>query len=316
MPYTTIRYEIGPDDAGRRLDRVVKSIYSSLQLSTIYRLFRTGNIRISGARVEPSYKAVAGEVLEVRTFQESGSEYANRDAGDGNPSASSFFKSLILLETPSLVVVNKPKGVLAHGSGGVDEAAKAYFADRIASSLSFTPAPLHRLDRNTSGALAVSASIAGATAFSEALRNGQIGKTYLALLTGRLEAEVKWVDHISRDETLKKSILDARGLLAESKAVPLLVENGYTLAVIFLGTGRTHQIRVQAAAHDHPLAGDSKYGGKPIRGGYMLHCSSLKIPAGIASGEQTLVKAPLPGSTRANLEKIFGRESISKVGCF
>jgi len=268
MPFSTHRHLIGPDDAGRRLDRVVKSVCSNQSLSSIYRLFRTGNIRIAGARADPSYKVVAGEILEIRSFLASDTENSGSGKNRVNSDASSFFRKMILLETPSLVVVNKPGGVLAHGEGGVDEAAKAYFADRIASSLSFTPAPLHRLDRNTSGALAVSASIAGATAFSEALRKGRIGKTYLALLSEELKGDEQWVDHVSRDEILKKSIIDERGLLAECTAIPVLVKKGYTLAVIVLGTGRTHQIRVQAADHHHPLAGDSKYGGKPIPGGW------------------------------------------------
>jgi len=310
MPYTTRKHTIGVNDAGRRLDRVIKSIYADIPLSSIYRMFRTGDIRISGLRIAPSHKASTGEIVEVRISGTLVHPYHTKEVKKPFIGAAAFFKEMILVETPRIVVVNKPKGVLTHGDKGIDEAAKVYFAERIQESLSFSPAPLHRLDRNTSGALAVSASIGGATAFSHALRNGLVQKTYLALITGELEQEERWRDRIMRDTELKTSRIDERGSLAEALAIPICVRNGYTLARIVLGTGRTHQIRVQAAAHLHPLAGDSKYGGKPLSGGYFLHCVSLSMPQGIASELPLSVEAPLPESAATMLCKIFGKETI------
>jgi 23S rRNA pseudouridine955/2504/2580 synthase len=217
---------------------------------------------------------------------------------------------MILLETPDLAVVDKPRGMLTHGPGGIDEAARAYYAARMASSLAFTPAPLHRLDRNTSGALAVSASSSGAARFSEALRSGLVKKTYLALLSGDLEQEETWRDTLGRESSTGTSFVVDEGKSAVTHVRPVFRGAGLTIAYIQLDTGRTHQIRVQAAAHSHPLAGDSKYGGIPMHGGYILHCAALGIPAGVAGTGPLRVIAPLPSQAKAVLTGMLGKEII------
>jgi len=290
----------------------------------IYRLFREGAVRVCGKRVDGTHRTVAGETIEVRLSDRPDDEVPTRSAPDKTSrAAAAFFSGLIIVETPDLAVVNKPHGVLSHGPGGIDEAAIAYYADRVAASLAFTPAPLHRLDRNTSGALAVSASLVGATTFSQALRRGQVEKSYIAVLGGNLRSEEIWVDALTRDDASRVSSVDVIGDMApvprgvarraEARAMPLLSGDGVTLALIRLGTGRTHQIRAQAAAHGHALAGDAKYGGLPMNGGYILHCAVLATPPGVGKPEGLRIAAPLPQAASQTIARLFGEDWMRRL---
>jgi len=309
MPYSTREFTIGPNDSGRRIDRILRVLLAETTLSGVYRLLRDGSVRVSGKRVDGSYRTKAGDVLEIRVDDSSFSgATAVRKSGSAG-----LFRSIIILETEDIAIVNKPRGMLTHGEGGVDEAARAYYSDRSAAALAFSPAPLHRLDRNTSGALAVSASLAGAVAFSAALRDGLVGKTYLALLSGDMPREEDWIDELGRDTDARISYAGVSGKRAEARAKPLLRSGAYTLASIALGTGRTHQIRAQAAARGYALAGDSKYGGAPFSGGYILHCASIELPPGIAGEGPVRASAPLPSDAIRRLGLVFGAGSVEAL---
>jgi len=313
MPYITKKYIIGPDDSDRRLDRILRTLCADVPLSGVYRMFRDGAVRVAGKKVDGSYRTKSGDSLEIRLPDGGRPDTPPALPSTVDKDAASAFRRMLLLETPDIAVVNKPRGVLTHGRGGVDEAARAYYADRAGASLAFVPAPLHRLDRNTSGALAVSASLRGAVAFSAALQSGAVRKAYLALLGGDMAAGETWIDELSRDSDSGVSRVDASGKRAEARAEPLLRSGGYTLASIVLGTGRTHQIRAQAASRGYALAGDSKYGGRPLAGGYVLHCASLSLPPLGEGDEARLVRAPLPAGAIAALRAIFGSGAIDGI---
>ena len=315
MPYTTRKFIIGPNDSGRRADRILRILYKDMPLSMIYRLFRDGAVRVSGKKADGSLRVENGQTIEVRLLDTPKNSASDRRVHDapGKTFDAARFAGIILIETPDIVVVNKPRGVLTHGEGGIDETAKAYFAERMSQSLSFTPAPLHRLDRNTSGALAVSASLAGAAAFSLALREGRVGKLYIAVLGGELPENQTWIDELSRDDATKTSRVDEAGARAEAQAIPVLVQSGLTLAIIRLGTGRTHQIRAQAAARGYALAGDAKYGGSPLSGGYVLHCAVLDVPPLAPDAHALRSVAPLPADAIKTLRTIFGDDFEARL---
>ena len=151
-------------------------------------------------------------------------------------------------------------------------------AGRITDSLAFTPGPLHRLDRNTSGLIMFSRSLRGAQQFTEKLRQRRLVKLYLAVLQGRISERLRWEDPLLRREGV--TVRDTReGSPGRTEVLPLVTEAGHTLAVIRIHTGKTHQIRAQAAHHGHPLTGDVKYGGQPRPGGFRLHAWRLLDPA-------------------------------------
>ena len=322
-------FQTGPDDQGRRLDRIIRRLYPGIPLSVLYRMFRTGSIRLSGRKATGADLIQLGDEIRVRRPQgrdllvsDTGKDAASKPVSKTVPNPtpktvkhkenSQFFESLILVRTADLIILNKPKGLLTHGSEGLDEITSAYFSGKLQASLSFRPAPLHRLDRNTSGALAISASITGARAFSEAMRAGRIGKEYLAVLDGKLDHEVYMKDSLSRDGQKRSSTITSKGNgpVAETSLFPLLVNTNHTLVSIRISTGLTHQIRVQCASQGFPLSGDGKYGGKPLAGGYLLHSCRLEFPEDLGAESPKTVTAPLPLAFSSVLKDIFGPASL------
>lgn len=303
----------GTNDAGRRLDRVLRKLLPTLQLSALHGMIRKGLIQVNGSRARADQILILGDRIGIPDFVLGG---VSSSAGASSPTVSPTVPALpILLETEDLLFLNKPAGLLVHGEGvTLESMAKAYLSGRLPPSLAFTPGPLHRLDRNTSGIVAFSKSIDGARCFSEALQSGEISKTYLAVHFGNQMQAEDWRDNLVRDGRTTTSRLaqeerSEKGKAAVTFVRPILESGSYHAAAIFLRTGRTHQIRSQAAARGLPLAGDLKYGapassrmpGAP--GGYLLHAWSLDFPT-----QGLRVEAPLPDYFLLSLKTIFSTD--------
>jgi len=311
MAFTTLVMTAGPDDDGRRADRVLRILLHDLPLAEIYRLFRMKAVRVSGKAISLHEKIHDGDDLTVRVPE------ALVPAGDSpaptDAAADRTFAAMVLVETDDVIVVNKPRGILTHGPGGIDELAFGYLRQRREASLSFRPAPLHRLDRNTTGILVVSASIRGARAFTRSLRDGRVRKEYLAIVDGRLEGAAMWSDMLGRLSAERRTVRDdAGGKSAALTATPLGYAGERTLARVEPATGLTHQIRAQCALHGHPLAGDAKYGGSRLAGGYVLHCARIEVPSDIEADIPPSVEAPLPdAAARLIAELGFRPQSVA-----
>jgi 23S rRNA pseudouridine955/2504/2580 synthase len=306
----------GPDDAGRRLDKVLRSVLPGLGLSDIYGSLRRGAITVNGARAAPGQRLAEGDrigVSRAAMARGSGSSVAAAPGGPGVRAGLESVRDLIVAVTVDLLFVNKPRGVLSHGAGSVEERMRAALAERSAASLSFSPGPLHRLDRNTSGLMAFPATAAGARAFASLQRERKIRKLYVALLDGLLEAPSEWRDRITRDGEARTSAVSPEGDEALALASPLLSGGGRTLALVELRTGLTHQIRVQASSRGLPLSGDSKYGGSAFRGGYVLHALALEFPEPPFPDVPPRVVAPLPAEAAARLGAVFGRGAAERA---
>jgi len=262
---------IGSDDDGRRLDRILRKYLPGLPLSALHRLLRKGAIRLDGQKADASDRVREGTELSLPEMKNA----IKTDASGSNEGLSSELK--VVFENEHLLIINKEAGTLTHGDNGLDRSVLAYLTGKLSPSLSFIPGPLHRLDRGTSGLIAFSRSIEGARQFSSAIAGRRIGKLYLAVLEGKLITTECWEDTIERDEIKKTSSVSRResGRRAFTEAIPLAHDGETTLTLIKLGTGLTHQIRVQAASHGHPLFGDRKYGGKAFSGGFFLHAYEL-----------------------------------------
>ncbi|MDR1374551.1 MAG: RluA family pseudouridine synthase [Treponema sp.] len=311
----------GADDDGRRLDRLLRKALPELPLSAIHRLLRRGRVLTGGKPGGAADRVRAGTVIQILGKGAAGTAGGAGSSGFGSsgplreqgPGASLD----ILREAPGLLIVNKPAGMGVHGlSGGgetLETLVRSFLADRLPPSLSFKPGPLHRLDRNTSGAIVFSSSLEGARRFSALIREGRVTKTYLALVEGAVEKDAVWEDHLIRDKSLGKSFAADAGAgtkRALARVKPLAGAAGFSLISLEISTGRTHQIRVQAAARGHPLAGDVKYGGGPRKGGFLLHAHTLEFPwpgSGEKAGEELLrAEAPVPGGFGRTIAGLFG----------
>ncbi len=324
--------KLGEDDDGRRLDRVLRKALKDIPLSAIHKALRKGDIRVDGKRRSPDYRCSKGESLECRivhTEAAPGEKSAVRSPSLGaldTPVYSGVFPPLdILLEHSKLLFIAKPTGQLVHGAKDSLEAqVKDYLKDSLPASLSFLPGPLHRLDRNSSGVLCFSKSLEGATAFSKALKAGKIGKLYVALVEGRLEGSFRWDDTLTRDSNTHRTMVSSDpGLTTDKTSKPasmdietLAAEYSFSLVLIRLHTGRTHQIRAQASFHGYPLAGDIKYGAKNRHHRFFLHSLRLEFTTPLLEGLPTAVEAPLPKLFLEIIQKRFslGAEEVySKI---
>jgi 23S rRNA pseudouridine955/2504/2580 synthase len=172
-----------------------------------------------------------------------------------------------------------------------------------------------------------STTLAGARYFSALLREGKIRKRYLGILEGSLTKAAVWEEELYRAGGEQKTRVAGppgkrppgpdRGRRARTRVSPIAraAKDGafYTLAEIGIDTGRTHQIRAQAAHHGHPLAGDRKYGGGPFPGrrgpgGFFLHAAELEIPGapGDPPAQGLFFRAPPPEAFSSAVRELFG----------
>ena len=296
-----IELRAGDDDGGRRLDRVLRKALPDLPLSGLHRLLRKGQVLVDGkpARAEDRLQPGARIVLP-----------GSAGTGQPEPPPAAAPPDLdIIGEGAGLLILNKPPGLLVHGPDSLESRVRNYLNGRLPPSLSFRPGPLHRLDRPTSGIIAFSTGIEGARNFSALLRQGRIRKSYLALVEGTAGEAAVWEDGLFRDRARKKTCSgedDLPGMRkARTRVFPLASVSAYSLLRLEIDTGRTHQIRAQAALHGCPLAGDRKYGGGPCPGGFLLHACSLEFPPGAMSPLPDRLEAPMPDAFLHRIRALF-----------
>ena len=323
------------NDSGRRLDRVLRKALPGMPLSALYRLFRTGAILVDGKPASGADRVRAGSVIRIpgefpnppRPGREiPAAPEAARSGSGRRDSARTGPLPEILFEGSGLLVLNKPAGLAVHGPDrdNLNVRVQAYLENGIPGSLSFRPGPLHRLDKPTSGIVVFSTSLEGAKIFCKLLEEGKIVKTYLAVLEGNLEKEEVWKDSLFRDKRSRKSLAgtgedsagsgvrNSRAKKAVTRVKPAAWSKGLTLAVVEPETGRTHQIRAQAALHQFPLWGDRKYGSKG-KGGFFLHALSLEFPPEELPSFPLRISAPPPEAFSAFLAENFGPDGNEKI---
>jgi len=308
--------QTGTDDAGRRLDRILRKTLPNHPLSLIHRLLRQGKIKVDDKPARPETRVQPGSVIQIATQGEPEKQerHSKKNGAIHAPLPE------VLAKGSGIIVFNKPAGLASHGPKSLDTLVKAHWLPP-APSLSFRPGPLHRLDRPTSGAIAFSENLEGAKLFSELLRERRITKTYLAIVEGRVLAtpsgELSWRDALLRDRDEKKTFVEttkgAPAKSAETLVRVLASNNCHTLIEAKIATGRTHQIRAQATAHGHPLAGDVKYGGGAIEGGvFFLHAWKIGFDQDI-DGLPRVISAPLPKPFLAKIISAFGRQILQNI---
>jgi len=296
-----LELKTGQDDVSRRLDKVIRIYLPDLSLSEIYKYLRKGLIKINGKKVKSDYKIAENDVINLASFikdNQNQKQSENRDSeksSAANPSAHN--KTLpalpeIVFKNEHLLILDKPYDMLVHGSeNSLDKIVEDYYNKNFQKdSLSFKPGPLHRIDRKTTGLIAFSLSLKGAQWFTENIKNHSIDKRYLGLIQGNLRDTQHWNDYISKDtddrksgsqnktrdngfHTVKASSSENENNPDEKQAITTVTpishgkykDTEVTFVEFHIKTGRTHQIRAQCALHNHPLLGDTAYGGKKYK---------------------------------------------------
>ena len=292
---------VGEESAGQRLDNFLIRVLKGVPKTHVYRIIRSGEVRVNKGRAGADTRVEDGDVVRVPPVRIADSVAAKAE----KPAPAREFP--ILLEDDHLLAIDKPAGVAVHGGSGVsfgviEQLRQARPAARLLELV-------HRLDRETSGILLVAKKRSALTKLQDQFRDRETGKTYLALVTGAWPANKKVIDqplhkYLQADGERRVKVVakdDPDGMRAISLVKVQEHFPGFTLLEVTIKTGRTHQIRVHLASAGHPIAGDDKYGDFELnkvlaRRGLkrmFLHAWRLQFDHP-ATAERVALLAPLP----------------------
>jgi 23S rRNA pseudouridine955/2504/2580 synthase len=286
--------EVTEDEAGQRIDNYLLARLKGVPKSHVYRILRSGEVRVNSGRVEASRRVEAGDRIRIPPV---------RVAERAEDAPAPHFKLPILHEDEAFLAIDKPSGIAVHGGSGVAhgviESLRAMRPEARFLEL------VHRLDRETSGVLLVAKRRPALTALHDAIRTRAIDKRYLVAVAGRFRNEMQRV----RAPLAKRTLADGGKHVSvseggqEAETVFRRMERGgeFSLLEAELLTGRTHQIRVHLAHLKHPVLGDDKYGDFELNRRLrkeglkrmFLHARSLAFAHPI-SGEPVRIESPLP----------------------
>ena len=276
---------IDEDGAGQRLDNYLMRQLKGVPKTHVYRIIRSGEVRVNKGRSSAETRLNAGDVVRlppVRVSEratEKAQAMAAKVVADGASHAPAK-EFTVLFEDDWLLAINKPAGVAVHGGSGVSFGVIEQL--RMARPQAKFLELVHRLDRETSGILLVAKKRSALKNLQDQFRERETGKTYLALVLGQWPANKKVLDKplhkyllpdgerrvkvVAKDDpdgmpslTLVK-VRAAGGTATDAGMDTGHAGRGYSLLEVTIKTGRTHQIRVHLASEGLPIAGDDKYG--------------------------------------------------------
>lgn len=305
---------VDDESAGQRLDNFLFRHLKGVPKTHVYRVIRSGEVRVNKGRASADTRLEAGDVVRVPPV---------RTAQPADPLAQRATPPRefpVVFEDEHVLAIDKPAGVAVHGGSGVSFGV-------IEQLRSARPAArylelVHRLDRETSGILLVAKRRSALTRLQDQFRERETGKTYLAMVSGRWPANKKVIDlplhkYLQADGERRVRVVGASDpdgmrsitLVKLREALPMpggLAPGEASLLEVTIKTGRTHQIRVHLASQGHPILGDDKYGDFELNKTLLrqglrrmfLHAWRLQFTHP-ASGERIELLAPLPSDLHA-----------------
>ena len=262
------------DSSGQRLDNFLMRHLKGVPKTHIYRIIRSGEVRINKGRASADSRIASGDVVRLPPVRvsERAADKAQAMALGGVAVPARDFP--VLWEDESFMAINKPAGVAVHGGSGVTFGVIEQL--RMARPKAAFLELVHRLDRETSGILLVAKKRSALKNLQDQFRERVTGKTYLALVVGQWPASKKVLDKslhkyllpngerrvevVARDDPDAMPSLTLVKVRAHGGTTSGISESGYSLLEVTIKTGRTHQIRVHLASEGLPIAGDDKYG--------------------------------------------------------
>lgn len=300
-----VRFEtVGTDHGGQRLDNWLTSRLKGVPRSLVYRLIRTGQVRIDGKRAKAATRLEVGDTVRIPPVR-----VAERSPGEVPDRAVYELRDRVLFANEDLLVMDKPSGMAVHsGSGlswGLIDVVRKLYPDEFVELV-------HRLDRETSGCLVIARNGSALNHLSALFREGDMDKRYLCLLHGSLEADRVDVDaplaRVEGKDNRRIVVVSNQGKTALTRFRRLQGWPGVSYAEAELLTGRTHQIRAHARHIGAPVAGDARYSERESQKYWrkrglkrlFLHAHSIGFKA--PDGSRVDVHAPLPEDLRAVLD--------------
>jgi len=273
---------ITENEAEQRLDRFLLKYFNNTNRNNLYKLIRKKVFKVNGVRVKEDYFLKLDDVIDIYLADES-FDALIKPVRQVKPEQTGLD---IVYEDDNILIVNKPKNLLTHPDKNEYKNTLAtivqYYLKHLCTN-TFKPAPVHRLDKNTSGLVLFAKNYESLKKYNEQMRNREIHKHYLCVVEGVLKGEGEVKGYIEKDEVankvrlLKEETDESKFIHTAYRAIRRV--RGYTLVDVELFTGRSHQIRVSMAYLGYPIVGDVKYGGKKVKATstQLLHAYALTI---------------------------------------
>jgi 23S rRNA pseudouridine955/2504/2580 synthase len=287
---------VGEEGETQRIDNFLLRELKGVPKSHVYRVLRSGEVRVNSGRVKPDYRLRIGDKVRIPPMR-----VGEKQAVKLRP-----LELPVKYEDDALLVVDKPSGVAVHGGSGVSfgviESLRA--ARPQAKFLELA----HRLDRDTSGLLILCKKRSALVELHRMLREGEVGKVYLAVVKGVAKKSLELRESLHKYVTAageRRVAVQADGVKAFTKTRTLKDDGEFSLLEVELLTGRTHQIRVHLAHAGHPIVGDDKYGdfalNRQLKQRLLLHAARLAFRHPV-TGESMKLESPLPLEMKAFVE--------------
>ena len=299
---------VDDDREGQRIDNFLLGQLKGAPRSLIYRILRTGEVRINGKRAKPDTRIAGGDQIRIPPVRLS----EPTDHGEPPQGPMERVAASIVHEDRALLAINKPSGIATHGGSGISFG----IIELMRKLRPGEPLELvHRLDRDTSGLLVIAKKRSALTELQRLIREGRLEKRYLTLLVGEIPQKPFTVDQPLLKSTLQGGErmvrVDKEGKESVSHFKRIDLVGGHSYTEVRIDTGRTHQIRVHAQHAGHPVAGDEKYGDKDANKALkaaglkrlFLHAASLRF-ALKDGAEPYVLNAPLPDDLRTALDRL------------
>ena len=300
--------EVGEEADGQRIDNFLLRLAKGVPKSHVYRILRSGEVRVNKGRVAAEYRLKSGDRVRVPPIRVS--------ASADKPAAPARDFDMVF-EDDAMIVLDKPAGIAVHGGSGVSfgviEQLRRARPDARFLELA------HRLDRETSGLLVVAKKRSALTRLHDLFRDGGINKHYLTLVKGRWRNVLQHVrlplhKYLTAEGERRVSVSD-EGKQAHSIVRLVARWENFSLVDVELKTGRTHQIRVHLSHLGFPLAGDDKYGDFALNRDLQkaglkrmfLHAAKLRLPHPL-TGEAIELDTPLSVELRGFLARLDANE--------
>ncbi len=316
--------EVGPDEAGLRLDRWFRRRYPDLPHTGLQKLLRTGQIRIDGRRAKAGLRLEPGQIVRVPPLGVAERRHAKpkpKPVRSPDQAEVDDLLASVLYRDDHVIVINKPPGLAVQGGSKV-----SFHLDAMLGALQFDfdqrPKLVHRIDKDTSGVLVLGRTASAAAMLANSFRSREALKLYWAVVVGVPRPSAGCVDlALSRQsgqagertgpdkEDGKHAVTDYRVIEKAGKKISWLA--------LRPRTGRTHQLRAHCLALSTPILGDGKFGG---RGSFVsgfssrlhLHARAIRIPH--PKGGLLDITAPMPSHMLETMKRLEFEEKSARAG--
>ncbi len=263
------KFIVTNSESGQYLEKYIRKVLSDAPLSFIYKLFRKKDIKVNGHWQKEKYLLNEKDEVSIFITDSQLDEFKKKT----KTQVSENIANWIVYEDKNILIINKPRGVIVQkdnsGSIALDEMVVSYLTNKKeydpSKDLGYTPAPCHRLDRNTAGLIVFGKNIATLRYLSKIIQDKEkVVKKYLTLVVGEVNKNGEVNLPLLKNAKTGRVSVNSEGKEAITQFKVVKKYNGFTLLEVKLLTGRTHQIRVHLASIGYPVVGDSKYGNYDI----------------------------------------------------